>query len=217
MGGLATLNYLSTLFPHEDYLYLADEAHFPYGDKSTEVLVEIAKQNIKYLLSKKVKMIVIACNTISSLIDQLKDTVEIPLFDVITPTTNKIKKTQNIQTILLLGTAVTVNSKGYERLLPNYHLKGFICSEFASLVEKGDIDSPIIEETLRLAPECDIVILGCTHYSFLKKNVEKVFPKSLLFDSAYEVIHDVEHYLRVNNLFNPQSKKGTITFMLKMH
>lgn len=216
IGGRSTLNHLQILLPHEHFIYLADEEHFPYGEKTTQELIEITRKNLQFMLSKGVKVIVVACNTVSALIDQVGYIGSVPIFDVISPTIKKVKEKAKLfkrdPSILLLGTFVTVKSGVYQNRLINYHVNGLICSDFASLVEKGELDSPLIEATLSKAPPSDIVILGCTHYSLLKPKITSVFSDSLIIDSAYEVVTDIFDYLKSRNLLNDSQEKGTITF-----
>jgi glutamate racemase len=210
IGGLSTLLHLQELLPYEDFIYYADEKHFPYGEKTNEEILSYVNQIINYFQEVEVKLVVIACNTVSTFIDQLQVRYDIPLFDVISPTINHILKIKDIKSILLLGTEVTVKSKNYERNLSDYQFNSCVCYDFARLVETGDLNNPIIDKTLLACPKSDVVILGCTHYSFLKDKIKSYFNESVIVDSSKEVAINVWNFLHTNNLFNNQNIDGMI-------
>jgi glutamate racemase len=194
VGGLATLQYLQAAFPHEHFVYVADEAHFPYGNRTKEELLALIKGIIDFFVQKEVKLIIVACNTASSVLPDVPD-VGIPIFGVIDPTVRAVKALPGMKKILLLATEYTINSGTYQKKLKDYDVNGLICNDFARLAESGEFAHPLIRKQLEGMPEYDGVILGCTHYSFLRDAIQEVFPDALLVESSKAVVADIGRYL----------------------
>ncbi|MFH2063095.1 MAG: glutamate racemase [bacterium] len=187
-------------------IYFGDTARFPYGTKSRRVIQKYSLQNADFLLSKGVKLIVVACNTASAqAVDVLRRHVDVPVFEVITPAVhNAVDLTGG--RIGVIGTRGTVRSGVYERkigrLSPQTKVFSTACPLFVPLVEEGWVRHP---ETASIAREyisplrlrrIDTLILGCTHYPFLRSIIQKAIgPEVRLVDPAHDTVAGLSDYL----------------------
>lgn len=196
LGGLTVVRQLRRLLPAEEIIYLGDLAHLPYGTKSTAEIRRRSEQCAHFLLHQKIKALVIACNSASSVAHKLLcKTLPIPVLDVITPAVEEaLGMTRNFR-IGVIATYATIESGSYARALANrssdaeYFLKP--CPLFVPLAEEGWLDDAIALGTAQkyLKPikkkGVDTLILGCTHYPLLGKVIAKVMGKKVrLIDSA---------------------------------
>lgn len=226
IGGLTVARALFELLPNENIIYLGDTARLPYGTKSKETVILYSIECLKFLLSKKVKMIVVACNTASSVaVPFLQKITKLPVEGVILPgSRSATEKTKN-KRVGVIGTLGTVKSNAYKKAIkkfePNINVYSQPCSLFVQLAEDGWTDNKIAlltaQEYLKNLKKCNIdtLILGCTHYPILKKTIGKVMAKSvLLIDSGEETAKAVEKTLEEKNLLNTQKKKGIHKFFV---
>ena len=166
VGGMTVLKELMKTLPNENFVYFGDTKRFPYGSKSKESIIELTKNGIEFLISKGMKLVVIACGTATSqALEEVKDLYNIPIVGVITPTVNYIKETGKKQ-IGVIATAGTIRSKGWENAIINAiddaNVQSIACPLLAPMVEEGWNDNKI-----------DLLILGCTHYPLLTKVIRK--------------------------------------------
>lgn len=182
IGGLTVLEKLMEKFPNEDFIYVADQGHCPYGTKTIEGIKECVLNVGKYLIAKDVKAIVIACNTASLFIKYLQEITTIPVISVIEPTCMAaINKTKN-KKVAVLATVATINKGAYQSLLKQHDVTpyGVPCSEFVDFVENYELTDPLGQEIVNKKLEClkdkgiDTLIHGCTHFSLLEPNMKKV-------------------------------------------
>lgn len=220
IGGLTVARALYELLPNEDIIYLGDSARLPYGTKSKETVILYSIECLKFLLSKKVKMVVVACNTASSVaVPFLQKITKVPVIGVLIPGSEAaVNKTGNNK-IGVIGTRGTVNSGAYKnqihRINKNVKVYSQACSLFVQLAEDGWTDNKIAELTAKeylsnIKQEgIDTMILGCTHYPILKKTIRKVVGNKInLIDSGEETAKVVKQILSGKNLLNTQKKKG---------
>lgn len=226
IGGLTVARALFEILPNEDIIYLGDTARLPYGTKSKETVILYSIECLKFLLSKKVKMVVVACNTASSVaVPFLQKITKLPVIGVIIPgAESAAMKTKNYK-VGVIGTRGTVNSKSYQNQIKkvNKNIKVFsqACSLFVQLAEDGWTDNKIAELTAKeylkdLKNEgVDTLILGCTHYPILKKTIRKVVGSNIkLIDSGEEAAKEVKNILSQKNLLTSQKKKGEHKFFV---
>lgn len=182
IGGLTVLDKLIEKMPAENYIYIADQGHCPYGTKTDDEIKLYCKNVINYLSKLHVKAIVVACNTASNYIDYLQSLVDIPVISVIEPTSNKaIKETTNNK-IGVIATNMTIKKGKYQTILKNNGIEVFpiACSEFVELVENEVLDSPYVQNVVNNKlnslknTNIDTLIYGCTHFGLLEKNIKKV-------------------------------------------
>ncbi|MBU0503924.1 MAG: glutamate racemase [Candidatus Omnitrophica bacterium] len=224
VGGLTVAKELFRQLPNEDIIYFGDTARVPYGIKSRETVIRFSIENILFLLKQNVKLICVACNTVSSVaLPEIKNHFRVPLVGVITPAVREaVYATQN-KRVGVIGTKGTVNSRTYEneirQLDPEVKVTAVACPLFVPLVEegwtKGEVVIDVVKkylEPLKLA-RVDTVILGCTHYPLLKPVIEEVMgEKVALIDSAKQVAIEVKKILSGENMLNKKSHRGRHQF-----
>jgi glutamate racemase len=226
IGGLTVAKSLFEILPNENIIYLGDTARLPYGTKSKETVILYSIECLKFLLSKNVKMIVIACNTASSVaVPFLQKITKIPVVGVLIPgSEGAVKKTINNR-IGVIGTRGTIESKAYQKQIHkiNKGIEVFSqpCSLFVQLAEDGWTDNKIAQLTAKeylsklKKSRIDTMILGCTHYPILKKTIKKVIGKGVeLIDSGEETAKVVKNILINKKLLNSQKAKGIHKFFV---
>ncbi len=226
LGGLTVVKEIMRELPHEEVVYFGDTARVPYGTKSKESIVRFSKENVAILLKHKVKMVVVACNTASSLaLSALRETFPVPIIGVIKPGARKAVEITRNKRVGIIATAATINSNEYtkeiHRLDPAIKATSAICPLFVPLVEEGWFDKKV---TLKIAQEyldpiqkakVDTLILGCTHYPLLKAVLKKVMGKDVvLVDSAQEVALEVKQLLEVTQKNRLLNKKSQSVFLV---
>lgn len=177
IGGLTILKSLLENHPNNEYIYFGDTLNIPYGEKTNDQLKELSDKIIRFLISKKVDMIVIACGTISSSIyDEIKNKYDVPIYDIINPITNQLKKLK-IKKALLIATDKTIESKKFEEKLKSANMELYTqaCPKFVPIIEHKSKDLLEIElgEYLYQYKNLDIevVIPGCTHYPIISGEI----------------------------------------------
>jgi glutamate racemase len=184
IGGITVLRELVKSFPKENFIYLGDTARLPYGSKSPETVRKYSVQIMKYLVSRDVKAIVVACNTASTQVNE-KSFEGRPVYNVITPGAElAVRKTEN-RRIGVLGTRATIRAGSYfkkiKEYMPDAQVFSQACPLFVPLAEEAWYEDPVTNiiafrylQNLKKA-EVDTVVLGCTHYPLLKNSIRKVF------------------------------------------
>lgn len=198
IGGLTVLRQLIRFLPYENYVYLGDTARVPYGNKSDSIVRDYAKQCTKFLLDKKVKLIVIACNTVSAVaLETVREIAgDVPVIGMIQPAAQAALQSTVNGKIGVIGTRATVNSDAYslgiKSLTGGDQVDVFsqACPMFVPIVEEGMINHPIAklaaEEYLTKLKEMnvDTLVLGCTHYPLLSRLLGEIIPGAVLVDSG---------------------------------
>lgn len=219
LGGLSILKTLIEVLPNEDYLFYEDSIHNPYGDKSEEELFEIVSSIVDYLLSKNCKMIVIACNTATtSCMKKLREKYPHTIFVGTVPAI-KVACDCNFKNTVVLSTPYTSKSTRVNELISCFKKEDQMISivsgsNLASLVEKDDkkkIRKLLLQKLSAYNHIMDSIVLGCTHYSLIKEEFKKLFPKVELLDGCLGVSLEVKRQLENKKLLNLSEKKGTIT------
>lgn len=214
MGGLSVLMNLYKLLPNEKFIYLGDTARVPYGSKAKESIIEYSKQCVQFLLEQNVKLIVVACNTASSVaMDAIyKIAKDIPVIEMINPATNGAVNSSNNGKIGIIGTKGTIKSEAYIKSLrkldsfDNLKLFPKACPLFVPLVEESLVNHQVTEIiTHEYLDEfktngIDTLILGCTHYPFLVSQIIQVLPDVNLIDTGYFAAMDTQKKLRELNI-----------------
>ena len=218
VGGLTVLDKVSKLLPGENIIYFGDTARVPYGNKSKETITRFSKEIVKFLLKFNVKLIVVACNTVSSLsLEALRKVSKVPVIGVIKPGVREALKVSKNKRIGVIGTEATISSLSYKNEIKSNDAKVVViqkaCPLFVGLAESrwlgGDITERIAKRYLSsiLAKRIDTLILGCTHYPLLKKAIKKVVGKKVkLIDSSVVTAKYVKAILEEEDLVRP---KGT--------
>ena len=212
LGGLTVVKALKKILPNESILYFGDTARLPYGVKSRDLIIQYSMQIANFLIKNDAKMIIVACNTASSIIsEKIKQQINIPIVDVISPSVLAIKKLSSIANVGVIGTETTINSKQYNKkiILDNNKVNVFgqQCSLFVPLIEEGLIEHAITKQAVHLylnnelCEKIDALILGCTHYPMIKKVIKAHLKrKVVIIDSAIETAQYTKKYLYTHNL-----------------
>ncbi|RMG65417.1 MAG: glutamate racemase [Calditrichaeota bacterium] len=225
IGGLTVVRQLMRLLPGEDIIYFGDTARIPYGTKSDDTVKRFALEDSFFLLDQGVKAVVVACNTASAIaIQVLRRFLPVPVVGVIEPgVQGALRETRNGR-VGVIGTATTIRSGAYRRLLlaarPDLQVVSQPCPLFVPLVEEGWIEDEATYLIARrylqplLENRVDTVILGCTHYPLLRPVLGKVLgPGVRLVDSGVEAAHHLKQVLAEAGLLNTR-RRGEHRFYL---
>ena len=216
LGGLTCIPYLMKALPNERIIYFGDTARTPYGSKATSTIRLFSMQIADFLVKENVKMIVIACNTVSStcLAELQQKYPEIPIVGIIEPTAQVVAKTcTEDNQIAIIGTKVTIKSKAYENLIHNLNdtlnLYATPCPTFVPLIEEGIIHHEIMDLSIRYYLDhfvsynkIDTLVLGCTHYPLIRRNIEKIYPGLRIINPSEEIIQSISGQLEKNDLLS---------------
>lgn len=223
LGGLCALSRLTELLPDEKFIYLGDTARVPYGDKSLSALLDCADGDFKFLLSRDVKAILIACGTVSSnLTAEQFEKVPVLCSGVIAPAAKKAVENSKNKKIGIIATAASIRAGAYKRavlsLCPDTEVFDTACPEFVPLIESGKTDFSLPE--VKAAVEkyllplksqgIDTLILGCTHYPMLESAIRMVLPDAALIDVGAEAAESIAESLCEKGLLG--DGKGSCEF-----
>ena len=195
LGGLTCVKELKNILPHEDIIYFGDTGRVPYGTRSDKTIIKYAKQDIAFLLEKNIKMIIVACGTVSSVaLKHIEDDYDIPVIGVLEPAVLKAKTLAKTGKIGIIGTGSTIGSGAYEKALEARDIttKSLACPLFVSLVENGYenhevahiVSKEYFEPFITYKPE--ILIMGCTHYPIMKNVFKKILGEIDYIDPGKE-------------------------------
>ena len=205
IGGLTVLKTLRQHFPAETFIYVADIANLPYGEKTFSQIQGFAAQILDWLAQQDVKLVVMACNTSSALaLDALKDAYPFPILGLIEPTAHALAHVS--KRIGVMATAATVNSRAYEKAFkqvnPDIEVFSVACPRLVPLIEAHQEQTPYarqcVEEYLQplLAASIDTLVYGCTHYPYLAEVIREVLPEHItIADPANYVTQAVKMYV----------------------
>lgn len=224
VGGITVLKEIQRELPNENYIYLGDTKNFPYGDKSKDEIVKFAIQNVKYLIKKDVKIIVIACGTATSqTIDILRQKFEIPIVGIIEPTVEYIKENK-YKNIGVIATEGTIKSGAWENKLkekePDIKVISKACPMLATIAEEGRATGvegkKAIKEYMKPFKEkgIDKIILGCTHFPIYEQLIKDEFKYKIeLINTGKTVSIYLKKLLKERGLCS-DIKKGRIEINL---
>ena len=225
VGGLSVLRSLQTLLPDEPVLYLADQAHVPYGPRPLEEVRQFSEQITRYLLGEGAKLVVVACNTASAAaLQHLRQTFPLVPFVGMEPAVKPAAEQTRTGAVGVLATPATFQGALYasvvERFATGVTLLQSTCLGLVGQIESGDLDGPItrgiLEEALwpMLAKGIDTVVLGCTHYPFVIPLIEEIAGAGVrVIDPAPAVARQVARLLDEHGLRAPEgSAPGVVRF-----
>ena len=226
IGGLTVVRALMQKLPHENIVYFGDTARVPYGPKSAQVVREYALQDTDVLLAHGVKLVVIACNTVSAVaIDVVQKRARVPVVGVIIPGAQAAVRSSRNRRIGVIGTVGTITSNAYSNAIRQADPSSLVfsrpCPLFVPLTEEGWLDH---EATRLVAKEylfpltlekIDTLVLGCTHYPLLSQVIGDVLHNSVtLIDSGKETADVVQETLTRESLLNESEVKPNIQFFV---
>jgi glutamate racemase len=225
VGGLTVVQALLGVLPHEHLVYLGDTGRHPYGIKSAETVTDYSIENAEFLVRRGVKVVVVACNTASSVaLDALAARLTVPVVGVIEPGARAATARSRSGRVGVIGTEATIASGAYTRALralrPGIEVYSRPCPLFVPLAEEGWLEGPIprsVAETY-LASLCksgiDTLVLGCTHYPLLRPVIGAVVGEGVtLVDSADETARAVAALLEARALARPSGTGSTSFFV----
>jgi len=221
IGGLTVARAFETQLPGYDFIYFGDTARLPYGNKSPETVIQYALQDTGFLVKNGAKIIVMACNTASSVATEaVGRQFDIPLFDVVTPAVERSVSATRTGRIGVIGTRATINSNIYpvkiQEMYPQARIYSASCPLLVPLVEEDWLKKPetamIVKKYLHplKVRQIDTLILGCTHYPLLTAVIQRKIGKRVtIIDSSSGVANAVKRFLAENPRIDRQmSKKG---------
>ncbi|MBN1693976.1 glutamate racemase [candidate division WOR-3 bacterium] len=223
IGGLTVVREIRKRLPEETIIYFGDSARVPYGTKSKETILRFAKEDINFLQSFKVKVIVSACFSVSSnALDELKKEFAIPIIGMIDPGVNALSN-ESCGKVGVIGTNATIESDAFKKKLKDkfgdIDIYSAACPLFVPLVEEGwtegDVPELIAESYLTplIEEDIDSLILGCTHYPLLNSVIKNVVGDYVtIIEPGKEAAKLLEKFLIDNNLRN--NGKGSLKVYL---
>ncbi len=215
LGGLTVVREILALLPKEDVLYFGDIARLPYGTKSKDVVLRFSIENSLFLLSRKVKLLVIACNTASAVaLEFLKSILSVPVLGVIDPAIEELTRQGLPDRVAVIGTNATIRSGVYQRKLREVGIEDVFakpCPLLVPMIESGYLRGEICDQIIRyevgpvLKKGVRVLLLGCTHYPIIKGKIRRLFPKVKVVDSALPTARAVKKTLEA---FGLERKRG---------
>lgn len=212
LGGLTVLNEICKYNGGLSISYFGDTARVPYGSRTSETILRYAEQDVRFLLSRNVEGIVIACGTVSSTcLAQLRERCRIPIIGVIEPAAKEAAFITKTGHVGVLGTKATVRSSAYTKQIqlvnPNCKVTGIACPLFVPLIENGfSQDDQIVKLTIEryLEPidkeDIDTLILGCTHYPFLEGAISEYLPNVRLINIGTVLAKHLQDYFELSSV-----------------
>ncbi|MBR3656507.1 MAG: glutamate racemase [Prevotella sp.] len=233
-GGLTILHGIRQLLPEYDYLYLGDNARAPYGPRSFDVVYEFTRQAVVKLFEMGCHLVILGCNTASAKALRTIQQNDLPKWDperrvlgVIRPTAEVIGSLTQSRHVGVLATEGTIRSESYtleiRKLHPDIEVTGVACPFWVPLVEYNEADSPgadyfvkkRIDQIMRLDPQIDAIILGCTHYPLLMPKILKYLPSGVRVVPQGEYVADsLKDYLeRHPEMASRCSRQGQVHYL----
>ena len=224
IGGLTVARALIERLPLENIIYFGDTARVPYGVKSPETISRYATQITEFLLQEKVKVLIVACNTMAAVAyGAIKDLSSVPVLDVVDAGARSAVAETHNKYVGVIGTPATINSNAYVKAIKEYDPEITVfsqpCPLFVPLVEEGWLDHQVTRLTAQeylkpvVAQNIDTLVLGCTHYPLLKPLLREVLGDQItLVDSARTIARETEELLRKNSVQNIQEKPPEYRF-----
>ena len=233
-GGLTVLHGIRQLLPEYDYLYLGDNARAPYGSRSFDVVYQFTRQAVLKLFSLGCHLVILGCNTASAKALRSIQQRDLPEWDparrvlgIIRPTAEAIDPLTITRHVGLLATEGTVRSDSYkleiQKLCPDISVTGVACPLWVPIIENNEADSPgadyfvkkRIDQLMRLDPEIDAIILGCTHYPLLMPKILKYVPPGVrIIPQSEFVAESLQRYFEHHpDMERRCSKGGTARYL----
>ena len=227
LGGLTAVREILQIMPHEQVVYFGDTGRVPYGTRSRETIIKYARQDIAFLLSKQVKIVIAACGTVSSVAAGLGQEIPVLYTGVVEPTALAASLATRNQRVGVIGTSATIQSGSYRRALNALNLDIQVfepdCPLFVPLVEHGfsrkDDPVPRLVAERYLAPlkehGIDTLIMGCTHYPILRDIIAQIMGKDVtLIDSGRETASFASEMLRSQNALCDETQTAAYSFFV---
>ena len=225
IGGFSVARQVQKLLPGENLLYFGDGAHIPYGNHRTEAIAAMARYMFCFMEQQQVKALLVACNTISCILDRCAEGLSCPVFSAVQAGAEAAARLE-VDKVGVISTVFTHNSRIYPQKIQERSPRKVVvlscgCPDLARLVEHslGDpAGMALVEDNLRqeldpmvLEDGVDCCVLGCTHYPLVAGSIRKLYPGLLLIDPAEEMAQSLKACLDREGLGNPGTKPGGLT------
>lgn len=224
VGGISVLRQMVRLLPRENFYFFGDSVHAPYGTKRLEEIQKLTTENIAYMANKGIKAIVVACNTATSAAIALlrEQYTDIPVVGIEPALKPAVMEKKNAR-VLVMATPMTVMADKFQNQMARFEKQATViplgCPGLMEFVEAGKLEGPELDSYLRelLAPylkeEIDAVVLGCTHYPFVKKAIAQVMgPKPHIIDGSEGTARELKRRLTQMKLLTDRKTAGTVVF-----
>ncbi|MCL5962709.1 MAG: glutamate racemase [Chloroflexi bacterium] len=223
VGGLTILREIEHLLPHENLLYFADTANIPYGIKEPAEIARLSLAVSEFLISQRAKLIVVACNTASvASLSYLRERLPVPFVGIV-PAIKPAAAASSRKRIGVMATDTTLASAILDSLVEKFASDTIVirqeCPGLVEMVERGQVDGPETESQLRryidplLANQIDTLVLGCTHYPFLRDAIQAIVGEDIaVIDPAPAVARQVARVLESNGLTAARRRRGRTRF-----
>jgi len=225
VGGLSVLKELQQLLPNENFIFLADQLYVPYGEKSKRQLIDLSYRITDYFLTHDIKLMVVACNTATCYtIDSLRKKYQLPIVGTVPAIKPAAENTQS-GVVAIISTPATAKSKTLKQLIKK-HCRDITvfnigCKNLEDAVENGkskDVEiSDLLKKYLKRVKysDADHLVLGCTHYPFLKDVLEKIMnPSVKIIDSGPAIAKQAQSLLTAHSIKNTDKKgRGKTSYL----
>lgn len=226
-GGISVLKRLVEVLPHEDFVFFGDSAHAPYGEKEPAEVLALTRAVVEHLLAEGAKAIVIACNTATSAAAEVlrQEHPGLPIVGV-EPALKPATLAPRHDRILVMATPVTLELEKFHKLAEawgsNSEIVSVPCPGLAGRVEQGNLDAPDVLEMIRglVGPyrgKVDSVVLGCTHYPFVRRQIRAVVGDVPFFDGSEGTARRLKDLLGTAGLLAAPDSPGSLTFESSRH
>lgn len=225
VGGLTTVKEVLNFLPGEDIIYCGDNGNAPYGNRDADNIIDLTKKMLGFLHSKNVKLVAVACNTISSTFESEKykgyeKNFPYPLLSIIRPAAEDVVR-QKYKEVGVIATAFTISTGCHEQIIksldPSINVYGEPSKNLAMLIEKGNLEDPLLindvkQHVKNLLDKHDLkeIVLGCTHYPIVQKQFELEAPSVKFINPARDQALDIMKHLKADNILN-KSTDGSLT------
>lgn len=227
-GGLTILSALRQELPYESYIYFGDTAHCPYGTRSDAEIIELSIQANRFLIEQGVKLIVVACNTASqAALNSLRATFPSVHFVGVVPAVKPAARATKRGRIGIAATNQAAKALYLQQLIDEFAggIQAYAvgCPELVTLVERGELDGPVVEETVRQALQpiltegVDVIVLGCTHFPALRPVIERVASNHVqIIDSGSAIARRTHAVLDAERMIHPTNSSHAHTGELEV-
>ena len=220
LGGLTSVWELHRKLPEERVIYYGDTARTPYGSKSPETIIKFADQLVSRLIARETKMIIIACNTVSSICrDELQERFpDIPVVGIIEPAAERVAHSCSSENrVGVIGTKVTIGSGIYKEMIrekrDDIEVFEMATPAFVPLIEEGFTRSDIMDLTIQyylddfiLENRIDTLVLGCTHYPLIRDSITRLYPNLRIINPSEEIVSSVSHIIDAKEMMSEEAK-----------
>ncbi len=216
MGGYTVVRQVQELMPKEDIIYYGDSYNQPYGNREKSSILHMARQIFDFMRGQNVKLVAVACNTISALIDEYRHEYPYPIFSIVEAGA-RAAVDSGATDIGMIGTMFTANSRCYDRLIlrdrPEATVVSQGCPDLPRLIEHGDFEQDVLDREVQkevgavfARRPVSHLILGCTHFVYVRENIRRFYPSLVTINPAEEQGKILKRHLEETGAFNPGGK-----------